>query len=377
MMIKRSLGLLVLTLALVACDGGGSADETSNQPENSSQAIVAAYDRGLDFLKAAAPGGNFHQDPGLTGLAAATFHERPGGLREEDREFVKGLTDFVLSFQKEDGGIYAKQLANYTTCCAIMALSGIDDPACVDAVAKAAEFLKTLQAPSGGIGYSEKNPGVADLSNTQFAIESLRLAGVKPDDKVVSETLRFLQSVQNRSESNNATYELEDGRIVVAGDDGGAYYKPGESKAGLRELPDGRVELRSYGSMTYALLKCYLLAGLTAEDPRVKAAVKWVRNHYTLEENPGFQDAKDPNASLQGLYYYYLTMAKALDLLDIKVVKDVDGLEHEWRVELGDKLTSQQRKDGSWVNEHSGRWMEDIPVVATSFALIALSRCAP
>ena len=376
MIARCSLGLLVFAFLFAACgDGGSSAGNGSGQPEAAASEVMTAYDRGLDYLRAAGSEGNF-QDPALTAFAAVSFLDRPGGMREDDREFVKGLIDFVISFQKEDGGIYVKGLANYSTCAAIMALSGSDDPVCQTAVAKAADFSKTLQTKSGGIGYSDKNPGVADLSNTQFAIESLRLAGVKADDPVVSETLRFLQSVQNRSESNNATYELDGGRIVVVADDGGAYYKPGESKAGMRELPDGRFELRSYGSMTYALLKCYLLAGLTAEDPRVAAAVKWLRTHYTVEENPGFQDASNPNASLQGLYYYYLTMAKALDLLDVAVVKDVDGLEHDWRKELGETLTSAQREDGSWLNEKSGRWMEDIPVVATSFALIALSRCA-
>jgi squalene-hopene/tetraprenyl-beta-curcumene cyclase len=298
-------------------------------------------------------------------------------MRDGDREFVKGLTDFLLSFQKEDGGIYAKGLANYTTCAAIMALAGVDDPRCREAVKKAAAFVKTLQTGTGGIGYSDKNPGDADLSNTQFAVESLRLAGVEADDPVFSEALKFLQSVQNRSESNNSTYELEDGQIVVSGNDGGAFYKPGESKAGFRELPDGRLEFRSYGSMTYALLKCYLLAGLTADDPRVKAAVKWVRTNYTLQENPGFQDPENPNASLQGLYYYYFTMAKALSLLDVEVVKDVDGLEHDWREELADTLTAAQREDGSWLNEKSERWMEGNPVLTTCYALIALSRCAP
>jgi squalene-hopene/tetraprenyl-beta-curcumene cyclase len=373
MALRLSVVLLVFATLLAACDGSGGV---SPQRSFVDEGLLAAYDRGLDFLRAAAPEGNF-MDPGLTGIAAAPFVNRPGGIREEDAEFVDGLLDYILSFQKADGGIYDKGLANYTTCAAIMALASDDDPKRALAVGKAADFLKTLQTSSGGIGYSDKNPGVADLSNTQFALESLRMAGVKPNDPVVSETLKFLQSVQNRSESNNATYELADGRIVAIQNDGGAFYKPGESKAGMRELPDGRVELRSYGSMTYALLKCYLLAGLTADDPRVLASVKWIRTHFTLEENPGFQGNENPNAALQGLYYYYFTMAKALDLLGTDVVEDVDGLKHEWRKELSEHLLTLQREDGSWLNEKAERWMEGNPVLATSYALIALSHSAP
>ena len=56
--------------------------------------------------------------------------------------------------------------------------------------------------------------------------------------------------------------------------------------------------------MTYAGLKSMIYAGLTADDPRVKAAYDYITKHYTLDENPGLGQ--------QGLYYYYQTFAKAL-----------------------------------------------------------------
>ena len=66
---------------------------------------------------------------------------------------------------------------------------------------------------------------------------------------------------------------------------------------------------RSYGSMSYALLKGYLFAGLAKDDPRVQAVWKWLRENYTLDVNPGFQASDDPTASYQGLFYYFYTMA--------------------------------------------------------------------
>jgi len=68
----------------------------------------------------------------------------------------------------------------------------------------------------------------------------------------------------------------------------------------------GRRLLRSYGSMTYAGLKSMIYAGLTQDDPRVKAALEFIRKNYTLEENPG--------QGQRGLYYYYQTFAKAMAL---------------------------------------------------------------
>ena len=60
--------------------------------------------------------------------------------------------------------------------------------------------------------------------------------------------------------------------------------------------------------MTYAGLKSMIYAGVSPDDPRVKAAHEWIRKNYTLEQNPGMGDA--------GLYYYYHTFAKALSALE-------------------------------------------------------------
>ena len=62
--------------------------------------------------------------------------------------------------------------------------------------------------------------------------------------------------------------------------------------------------LRSYASMTYAGLKSMIYAGLSRDDPRVKAALAYITRHYTLDENPGLGQ--------QGLYYYYHTFAKTM-----------------------------------------------------------------
>jgi len=371
---------LFLLLALPALACGGPADDGGGEGRTvppTADEIAAAYDRGLDYLKTAAEEAPEFGDPGFQGLVVTAFLRRPGGIREEDEEFVETCLDSLVAMQKENGGIYARGVANYATCASIMALAEAEQEKYAGAIEKAAAFVKTLQAASGGIGYSDKTtPDDPDLSNTQFAAEALRAAGVPQEDRVYSHMLKFLQTVQNRTESNPGGYEVKDGTILAPGDDGGAYYKPTESKAGYEENEDGTVTARSYGSTTYALLKCYLLAGLDADDPRVKAAVDWIRNHWTLEENPGFDTAEDPDAGFQGYFYYLMTMAKALTLLDVEKVEDSDGLEHDWRAELSMKLLDLQRNDGSWKNERNDRWFEDKPLLAGAYALTALSYCS-
>ena len=56
-----------------------------------------------------------------------------------------------------------------------------------------------------------------------------------------------------------------------------------------KRTPEGG--LRSEGGMTYAGLKSFLYAGVGKDDPRVKAAVDWVRRHYTLDGEPRAEDS--------------------------------------------------------------------------------------
>jgi len=131
---------------------------------------------------------------------------------------------------------------------------------------------------------------------------------------------------------------------------------------------------RSYGSMTYALLKTYALCGLGPDDERMKAATAWIRKHWTLDRNPGTHAGMGENAEYQGLFYYYETMARALTVCGVDTIETA-GRQVSWREELAAHLTRTQRDDGSWLNQKNGRWWEDQPVMCTIYALLALGDC--
>jgi squalene-hopene/tetraprenyl-beta-curcumene cyclase len=120
--------------------------------------------------------------------------------------------------------------------------------------------------------------------------------------------------------------------------------------------------------MTYAGLKSMIYAGVGPDDPRVKAAMGWIRKHYTVDSNPGMGDA--------GLYYYYHTFAKALDATGQDMVEDEQGVKHDWRRDLLAELVKRQQPDGSWVNTNP-RWLETNPSLVTGYALLALTYCRP
>ena len=136
-------------------------------------------------------------------------------------------------------------------------------------------------------------------------------------------------------------------------------------------MVDGKPQLRSYGSMTYAGFKSMLYAGLDRDDPRVKAAVAWIKRHYTLEENPNMPGRQ----SLEGVYYYYHVFARALEAWDRPIIVDDHGQAHQWRKELCARLLSLQRPDGSWINA-ADRWYEGNPYLVTAYSVLAIQTAA-
>jgi len=330
--------------------------------------------RGAKFLadKGQAADGSFSPaaGPAVTALVIAGLAK--SGSPVDAPVVRKGLA-YLLGFRRDTGGIHTPDSAigNYETAIALLALVACNKDGRFDEEIEGAEaFLKGLQwdeseglTPAdvnyGGAGYGKK--GRPDLSNTAFLIEALRNAGADADDPAIQRALLFVSRTQNLPGPHNDQPHPE------KNPDGGFYYTPangGESMAGT--TPEGG--LRSYASMTYAGLKSMIFAGLDKDDPRVKAALEWLAKHYTFDENPGMGDS--------GLYYYYHTMGKALDVLGDETFTDAKGTVHAWRDELADAVIGRQQADGSWVNANA-RWMENDPNLVTAYALMALAYTRP
>ena len=346
--------------------------------------------RGARFLMEVAEQGKWgapgRPDAGLTAMVISALQAVPEPRPQDIQSTIDQGLEWIASFQQEDGSIHQGQLANYVTSAAILALARSGNEQYRPVIEKARDYLITLQADGGegyspdhhyygGIGYGgDERP---DLSNLQMALEALAASGLERDHEAWSKALGFLQRCQNRSESNDAQLTVE-GDVIVAGDDGGASYMPGDSPAGFVTLADGKKMPRSYGSMSYALLKGFALAGLPKDDPRMLACFDWLQKNYTLDVNPGFEAAADPSEAYQGLFYYFHVMAQALDLYDVDVMVDAAGKSHAWRKQLSGRLIAMQNPvDGSWVNENAARWWEGNPVLATSYVLLTLDAAQP
>jgi len=339
-------------------------------------------EKALDYLKKnqgedGSWGGK--QSPGITGIVV-TGLLHTGKVTANDPAVERALKYIEGLINPKAGHIAGKdprvQLQNYVTCVNVLALTAAGRDSYKSVVADAAKFLRQLQWDEGegksprddfygGAGYDSKSR--PDLSNTQFFLEALVAAGVPKDDPAFQKAKTFVSRCQNiKGESNDQPWA---GKI----DDGTFIYSPaagGSTKTQDAPNPDGG--LPGYGSMTYAGIKSLIYCGVSKDDPRIKKAFAWIQKHYTLERNPGMPELR----SQWGLYYYYHTLAKTLDVLGVEQIETPDGKKHDWRAELTEALAKRQRPDGSWINDQ-GHWMESTPEIDTGYALMALSYCKP
>lgn len=365
---RRFLGQGLGTLGVLTLSGRRAPAAADANPEDLAS-------RGVAFLRSRQEAGgswSSAKGPGITGIVVTALL-RSGRVTPAEPAVAKALA-YLEGFIAPSGGLAEGPQSNYVTSIALMAFQEANDRGKGQPYAAAIKagqaYLKTLQWDEGegkgrddpfygGAGYGGRSR--PDLSNTAFFMEALRDTGLPADDPSLQKALVFVSRCQNlKGEFNDQPWadKVNDGGFIYTTANGGS------SVAG----PADNGGLRSYASMTYAGLKSMIYAGLTPDDPRVKAAYDYIAKHYTLEENPGLGAA--------GLYYYYQTFAKALALLGRPTLTDAEGRAHDWRADLTAALAGRQQGDGSWVNA-ADRFMEGDPNLVTSYGLLALAYARP
>lgn len=360
---------LSLILVLASSVPALAADAVGPDPAK----LKTSRDKAIAYLKSSQAADGTWTSPQASGISGLCIHSLiAAGVPLDDPTVAKGLA-MLESVAQPDGSICSakSRMPAYETSIAVMTLVAANESGKYKPlIEKGEKFLRGTQFDEskgiaredvkfGGAGYGP-NGGRPDLSNTTFFIEALKSAGVSCDDPAMKNALVFISRCQNFESEFNTTPN------AAKVNDGGFLYTVaagGNSPAG--QTDEGG--LRSYGSMTYAGFKSMLHAGLTPEDPRVKAALEWIQKHYTVAENPGM--------GANGLYYYYYLFAKALGTLDQDYLEDEAGAKHDWRKELAGHLIAGQNENGSWTNTKSDRWFEGDPNLVTAYVLTALDYC--
>lgn len=384
----RCSTLVRLTMAAACCTL--TAARADLDPALRRKALEAEKKAVRWLIERQAENGSVARHPAITALSVTGVLRSPLADEPAAKAFTNKGLDFILSFRQANGSIWVKgsEYPNYTTSLSLIALHEAGRPQDAKAVRTARDFLIDLQEtdipsnnPSyGGVGYARRlRP---DMNNTQWALEALYLTdqldreprnkdpeAARRADEVWKAATEFISRCQNLPETNDQSWVNRE-----KSERGGFVYLPSTtepiSPAGYTVGEDGEKSPRSYGSMTYAGLKCLIYADVDRDDPRVKAALDWLSQNYTFEVHPGFQG--NLRGDKQGLYYYIHCMARCLDVVELDFLKDAEGVQRNWRNDLVTTLLEAQRPDGSWVNEQSGRWMENVPELVTGYTLQAI-----
>lgn len=187
----------------------------------------------------------------------------------------------------------------------------------------------------------------SNLSATAFALDALAAAGVPAGDPAFAAARVFVEKQQN--------------------DDGGFFFVPDDdvrNKAGAVDPGAKPRRFHSYGSMTANGLRSLLLCGLAHDHPRVTAAREWLLSRFDPKTHPGTYRPEREEVRESTWFYWSAAASEAFALARVP--------RERWAPGFAAELMRRQRADGSWVSELVAV-REDDPIVATSFALLALA----
>ena len=388
--IVYALSSLVLcsVLALSAQPARGGEEPAPGLDLSTKKDALRAIDQGIQWLKARQKtDGSWPplSQPTVTAFATRAILLDPA--REQgklDASAAKGL-EFIASCAQKDGGLYRMPQAscNYNTAASVLALAGSHEARYEPLILAARRFLVRAQnrrESSGQFGGWGDGGATADVKMTALAIEALaaseRISAADaekshfaPADPDWTAVVAFLSRCQNPAPADEGQGQPAGARSQ---DFGGFLSGPGQGSSagekGESALPAHRCE----GAATALGLTALLESNVAGNDPRVLAAVGWIRSHYTLDEHAG-------GLGRQGLFFYYHALADALSLYGEEPLLRPEKGPADWRRELMIKLISLQRTDpqglGYWVNDQADQAEKD-PVLVTAYCVLTLETLA-
>lgn len=344
------------------------------------------------------PPGRKEPSAAYTALIVSGLAGAPAEIRRTHAAVVARGIAYLLSARNLDGsfgeGPGRTYMKTYATALSLRALASVERTDRIeDALRGAQAYLKRNQMKeglhAGGQGYGDeglkrdpetgefkrKISRITNLSATAEAAEAMNASGFSLSDEYWQLTAAYVRKCQNSSEVNRdpALREAWKKKGFSVGEGGDLVYTPEPDlslhRAGSVQIGDRR-SFAGTGTMTYDGIKTYIYAGLAKDSPEVKAAVGWIRRNYSIESHPGFPYDARKRHHLRGLYYYYLTLTRALDAYGETPFVTADGRAHDWSRELAARLLKTVRQSRMWKNDNPA-WYEGDPVLVTAYVMNA------
>ncbi|MDX1478519.1 MAG: prenyltransferase/squalene oxidase repeat-containing protein [Saprospiraceae bacterium] len=277
--------------------------------------------------------------------------------------------DFIRNTLAERTGQEIMDYPNYAAAYALRVLHQYGEPADSGRIRVLVDELVAQQFVAsrgmdrdhpayGGWGFGETGlaPGQAghvDLSHTRRVLQALS-AVLPAEHPAFAEAIVYLKRHQNLPpEADSGVYA-----------DGGFFTSMHTAYTNKsRQYTDIPPRWESYATATADGL-LGLLAVPENQQHRIAAAVQWLQQHDALEYVEGIPQDDPAQWHLVMQYYHLAVRAEALANA---------GVGGAWQQAVQTMLLQAQRPDGSFANPLGGPNKEDDPLLATAFAVTALS----
>ncbi len=343
-----ALPLSCLLFLVLACCGPVSAQQ---RIELDPAKVEDAITRATEYLfRQQKPDGNFGTLATYNQTGLVTLSLLESGVDPDDPRMQKS----VRFLRSKD---YSK---TYELSLQIMALCSADPKTDLELIRKLADRLATYQIQGGndnGLWSYDENPGVADYSNTQFAL----LALYEADRTLETYKIPAPQTLRDGTVWRRALVGLRAGASPASG--GWDYQVNGRSPYGsmtaagissmiicLDRLGEGGAEI------TAGQVNC---CGNVTSDPDLQRGLEWMARNFSSRQNPGDLGAR--------WYYYYMY---GLERVGRLTAQRFFG-EHDWyRAGTRNMISSDnQLPSGEFVTTGN-----DFRVANTAMALMFLAK---
>jgi squalene-hopene/tetraprenyl-beta-curcumene cyclase len=207
----------------------------------------------------------------------------------------------------------------------------------------------------GGTG--QWGASAPDLTHTSLSIQALRSVGVESSDPAIKRAAVFISRCQFIEDFDR---RRDGDRQDLGGFAAGLVI---DRTRGTAVVPLGRPT----GATTCMGVPSLPLAGVAPDDSRVRRALRWLELHYDLNAHPGMANARE------GLYGFYYEFTEAMTALRLDRIGNCQGVLHDWRSELKQRLAAMQHADGSWTNpDESNDPTAHSTATITSLALLTI-----
>ena len=321
----------------------------------------------------------------LTPFILHTLLQVPTEVYQPTESQINRALKFIRSHINEQGiiGLSDSNLLDYpnhATAYALMVLDQINLEEDEWLIKKMIDYLLSQQfvelrgfqkkdAAYGGWGFGEIDlpkgkTGQLDISHTRRILQALNShKGIK---KAQEKTLYYFRLTQKHpTESRLHPTKVSHRKIPY---DGGFFSSPvtlSANKGGI--VTEDSLEanyFRSYATATCDGVLGLLAAGQSVNEESVQIALRW------LDENPKWDYPQgipldDTNQWHEVLFYYHLSVRSQV----------YSSVKHSsnWRQKVVELLRNRQLEEGSFYNPMGGNKKENDPLLATAFAVIALT----